>query len=301
MNIPIALRSLIVGFFYCFHASATHAPEFFKKRSEIKPNHYLITSVGGGHIAYKDQISSQRGFSGPALGLFESYERHSEKKLVVWDAFSQFGLQGNGLEGWNQTFSTAFNFRTNFAWMYYLPLSSKLNYYFGPAIQHYSMYRLNPSHGNAALAYDVSTNLGVRGRIECPIPIKTKKTYDFWIFSVKKMETRKLRMGMEVDLPMFGFQSRPPYTGAFDVVGNDPAAELLENFFANTKLATINRFFFLNTQTYLRFPLANGNALQLSYFWQAYRYNYQGQQVRTAAGATMFSFIFRFDANKDIR
>jgi hypothetical protein len=207
----------------------------------------------------------------------------------------------NGLDTWVATNVPVTKFRGNAGLLFYIPTDKRLQWYVGPGLQSYGMFRINLSHGNSAVGFDLSNNVGFRNRLEYPIPFKVSSDRSWWIFKFRKTEYRNLRLGLEVDLPIFGFQSRPAYTGVFDAVGNDPAVELVEELVNHTRFKTLGQFFYLQSRAYFQYPLRNGNRLQMSYLWHGYGNTYLDMPVRTASGALMFSFMFRLDSKPDVR
>lgn len=281
---------------------ATEPKSLKLKARHADANHFVSTGSGSGTLFYRDQLSSPRVYGGPGFSTFTSYERHSPAKLIVIDFLGHMALTTDGSPEWGQNFALAFGIRSNFAWLFNIPIASKSwHLYAGPALQSYSMFRVNSAFGNSALQYDVSNNLGVRSRLEYGVPFRTKNTYSWWVFRIKKAEERRLRLGVEVDLPLVGLQSRPPFAGVLDGTGNVPAFDVISDFINNTQGAFIGRYFYLNTRLYAQYPLRNGNRLQFAYHWHGYQYNYQDQPVRTAGSSMIFSYMFRFDKNNDIR
>lgn len=297
-------RTWLILLGFALHLSEIQAsqPTFWKYKGEKVPvNHFLTTGGGFGAMAYRDQLSSQRAFNGISAGLFQSYELLTPRKLLVTDAMVQFGSLSDG-SGWGGSSSSSILINNTAAFMFHVPRANRrLNWHVGPAAQFYSMIRPNLSFGNGAVGYDVLSGLGVRSRLELPVTLRTQSEEKWWIFKFRKTRERTLRFGWELDVPLLAFNSRPPFVGVLDGVGNDPIGEGVIDFLANTRLRTLGGFFYMNSRLYAQYPFKNGNRLQLSYHWQGYQYNYQDQPVRTAAGALMFSYMFRIDANKDLR
>jgi hypothetical protein len=277
-------------------------PVFWKYKGQKVPvNHFLTTGGGLGAVAYRDQLSSQRAFNGISTGLFQSYELRTLRKLFVVDGMVQFGAATDG-SGWGGSTAATILINHTAAFLFHVPFEkSRLNWHFGPAAQFYGMFRPNTSFGNGALGYDVLSGLGVRSRLELPVTLRTKSEQKWWIFKIRKIQERTLRFGWEIDLPLMALNSRPPFVGVLDGVGNDPISTGVIDFMENTQFGIVGRYFYMNSRLYAQYPLRNGNRLQMSYHWQGYQYNYQDQPVRTAAGALMFSYMFRLDANKDLR
>lgn len=293
---------LLLGFAFLTAETQASQPIFWKYKGEKVPvNHFLTTGGGFGALAYRDQLSSQRAFNGFSAGFFQSYELLTPRKLLVIDGMMQFGAVTDG-SGWGGSSGASFTINNTAAYLFHVPFeSSRLNWHVGPATQFYSMFRPNTSFGNGALGYDVLFGAGVRSRLEFPVTLRTKNERKWWIFKFRKTYERTLRFGWEVDVPLVAFNARPPFVGVLDGVGNDPISTGVADFLANTKLRMLGGYFYMNSRLYAQYPFKNGNRLQMSYHWQGYQYNYQDQPVRTAAGALMFSYMFRIDANKDLR
>lgn len=293
---------LLFGLAVISAPAQANQPAFWKHKGQKVPvNHFLTTGGGLGAVAYRDQLSSQRAFNGISTGLFQSYELLTPRKLLVIDGMAQFGAATDG-SGWGGSTAATILINNTAAFLFHVPFEkSRFNWHVGPAAQFYGMFRPNTSFGNGALGYDVLTGLGVRSRLELPVTLRTKSEQKWWIFKIRKIQERTLRFGWELDLPLLAFNSRPPFVGVLDGVGNDPATTGVVDFLENTKFRLLGGYFYMNSRLYAQYPFKNGNRLQMSYHWQGYQYNYQDQPVRTAAGALMFSYMFRLDANKDLR
>ncbi len=265
-------------------------------------NHFATSGTGFAAVSFRDRLSSPRVYGGPAFSTFSSYERHSPAKLIVIDAMAQFGLTLDGSPEWGQNSAVAFGFRSTAAWLFHLPFQTdSWHWYVGPALQSYSMFRVNNAFGNSAVQYDVSNNIGLRTRFEYGIPFRTDTEFSWWIFRVRKAEQRKLRLGAEFDVALAGLQSRPPFAGVLDGTGNAPVVAVVGDFFDNTRGAIFGQYIYVTSRFYAQYPLRNGNRLQFSYHLHGFGYDYNDQPVRTASSSVLFSYMFRFDKNKDIR
>lgn len=300
------MRKLIilstVAIFWVGVAAANQPGKNLFKKRVADANHFVTSGTGFSGISFRDRLSSPRVYSGPAFSTFSSYERHSPAKIIVLDAMAQFGLTLDGSPEWGQNSASAFGFRNTAAWLFHLPFQSdRWHWYAGPALQTYAMFRVNTAFGNSAVQYDVSNNIGLRTRFEFGIPFSTGTEYSWWIFRVRKAEERKLRLGAEFDIALAGLQSRPPFAGVLDGTGNAPVADVVGDFFDNTRGAVLGQFLYVNSRLYAQYPLRNGNRLQISYHLHGFGYDYNDQSVRTASSTAVFTYMFRFDKNKDIR
>lgn len=291
------LLFLLLGF-----QSEASSPDFWKKKADHKLNNqYFSVGSGLGSMAYRDRVSSPRVFSGVSSGLHQGFEIVSQRRLLVLDGLAFFGAATDGA-GWNGTSSTAITLNNNLAYLFYLPFEkSRLQWQVGPAAIMYGQIRINPDFGNATVGYDVMGALGARSRLELPFMVKSTQARQWWIFKWKETKSRPMRLGWEVDLPLLGFNARPPFVGVLDGVGNDPIATGFADFLNNTRGGVLGSFFYLNSRLYLQYPLRNGNRLQASYHWLGHSSTHLEQAVRSANSAMMFSYVFRFDANPDLR
>lgn len=265
-------------------------------------NRFLIAGGGMGDLSFSDKLTSPLVYEGIALGSFMAYERQAPRSLWVSDFTSTFADTYDDAEGWAENNAQSIVLRQHHALM--LPLRApddRWQVYLGPAMQTYGSFRINSAHGNNAVMYDVGLNVGGKTRLEYAIPLRTKQEYKLWIFRLKKFETRKLRLGWDMDLSVLGWQFRPPYNGILGGVGNDPILAGITDVFDNSRISAIGGFLYLNSTAYVRYPLRNGNRLQLSYNWFGYSYNYLNQPVRQASGLLMGSLMFRIDSKEEVR
>ncbi|MBA4304131.1 MAG: hypothetical protein C0424_07885 [Sphingobacteriaceae bacterium] len=274
--------------------------ELGKNRPPI--NHFLIAGGGLGELQFVDKLTSPRIYEGIAAGGFLAYERQAPRSLWVSDFTGNFADTYDDAGDWAENNAQSIVMRSHHAIM--LPLRAaddRWQLYLGPAMQTYSSFRINTGHGNNAVMYDAGWNVGGKTRLEYSIPLRTKQEYKLWIFRLKKFETRKLRIGWDVDLSALGWQFRPPYNGILAGVGNDPIGAGVEDVLNNSRISVIGGFLYVNSTAYVRYPLRNGNRFQLSYNWFGYSYNYLDQPVRQASGLLMGSFVFRLDAKEEVR
>lgn len=272
------------------------------KKRYADANHFSTSGTGFAAVSFRDRLSSPRVYGGPAFSTFTSYERHSPAKIIVIDAMVQLGVTLDGSPEWGQNSAVAFGFRNTAAWLFPIPFQTdRWHLYAGPALQSYAMFRVNNAFGNSAVQYDVSNNIGLRTRFEYGIPFRTDTEFSWWIFRVRKAEERKLRLGAEFDVALAGLQSRPPFAGVLDGTGNAPVVDVVDDFFNNTRGAVLGQFIYVTSRFYAQYPLRNGNRLQFSYHLHGFGYDYNDQMVRTASSSVLFSYMFRFDKNKDIR
>lgn len=265
-------------------------------------NRFLLLGSGVGTLAFVDQLTSPRIFSGPMGAMSLGYEEIKSKRMFVSDFMLQGSIADDATPSWGQNIANVIAFRWNMAWMWSLRDADKaLQWYAGPALLQYAAIRINPGHGNAAVGYEQSYNLGGRSRLEYRLPLQTRRDYQWWIFKVRKVESRMLRLGWELDLPLFGWQFRPPYNGLLEGVGNDAIAVGAQDIINNSRMELLGSYFHLNSHFYLRYPLRNGNRLQLGYNWMGYSRNYNDMPVRQASGAFTASLMFRLDKQEDIR
>lgn len=271
-----------------------------KSRPSI--NRFLIAGSGFGELSFVDRLTSPRIYEGIAAGGFLAYERQAPRSLWMGDFSASIANTDDGSPDWGQNAAQALVFRNHQALL--LPLRAadeRWQLFVGPAFQGYSTFRINTSHGNNAVAYDVGLNVGGKTRVEYAIPLRTKQEYKLWIFRIKKFETRKLRLGWDLDVSALGWQFRPPYNGILAGVGNDPIVAGAEDVLNNSRIAPAGEFIYLNSTAYMRYPLRNGNRIQLSYNWFGYSYNYLDQPVRQASGLFVASLMFRLDSKEDVR
>lgn len=277
-------------------------PQIEIGKAKPPTNRYLLLGAGVGSVAFVDQLTSPRVYNGPIGALSLGYEEIKTKRMYVSDFMLQAGLPDDGSPSWGQNSANTITFRWNMAWMWALRDADKaLQWYAGPALIQYAAIRINPGHGNAAVGYEQSYNLGGRSRLEYRLPLQTRRDYQWWIFKVRKVESRMLRLGWELDLPLFGWQFRPPYNGILEGVGNDPIGVGAQDILNNSRMEFLGSYFHLNSHFYVRYPLRNGNRLQLGYNWMGYSRNYNDMPVRQASGAFTASIMFRLDSREDIR
>lgn len=277
-------------------------PQIEVGKAKPPSNRFFVLGAGAGSLAFVDELSSPRRFSGVAASSWLGYEKQRTNRLFVTDFATQLSLASDNASNWSPNQAQALVFRWNLAWMWATREADKaLQWYVGPVLLQYGAVRINTAHGNGAVAYEQSYNVGGRSRLEYRLPLQTRRDYQWWIFKVRKVETRAVRLGWELDLPVFGWQFRPPYNGILDGVGNDPIGAGARDMLNNSRLEVAGQYFYLNNHFYLRYPLRNGNRLQLSYNWQAYSRTYLDMPVRQASGVVMASMLFRLDNREDIR
>lgn len=265
-------------------------------------NRYFIGGLGLGELHFVDQLTSPRVYNGLAASAVLAYERQAPRSLWVSDFSSQVANTNDDSPDWGQNMAQSIVLRSHHALL--LPLRAaedRWQWFIGPGVQNYMGFRVNTAHGNNAFTYDASFNVGGKSRLEYSIPLRTKQEYKWWIFRLKKFETRKLRIGWDLDVSALGWQFRPPYNGILAGVGNDPLTAGIEDVFNNSRVAVLGGFVYVNSAAYLRYPLRNGNRFQLSYNWFGFSYNYQNQPVRQASGILMGSLMFRLDAKEEVR
>ncbi len=271
-------------------------------KAKPEANRFLLLGSGVGSLAFVDQLTSPRIFSGHMAAVSLGYEEIKSKHLFVSDLALQFAPTNDGSPSWGQNSAQAISIRWNMAWMRSLRDADKaLQWYAGPALIQYGAVRINQGHGNAGVGYEQSYNAGGRSRLEYRLPLQTRRDYQWWIFKVRKVESRMLRLGWDVDLPLFGWQFRPPYNGILEGVGNDPVGVGARDMLNNSRVELLGSYFHLNSHLYLRYPLRNGNRLQVGYNWMGYSRNYNEIPVRQASGAFTASLMFRLDKQEDIR
>jgi hypothetical protein len=265
-------------------------------------NRSFVLGVGAGNLAFKDELSSPRIYEGNVGTAFMAYEKLKTKRLFVSELAFQGGFTTDGAPSWQENSASALAFRWHMGWLWALrPADKALQWYAGPALLQYVAVRINTGHGNGAVGYEQSYNLGGRSRLEYRLPLSTNRDYAWWIFNLRKIEKRILRVGWELDLPLAGWQFRPPYNGLLEGVGNDAIAVGARDMLNNSRLAFLGNFFYLNSQVYVRYPLRNGNRLQLAYQWMGYSRSYLDMPVRQASGVLVGSLVFRLDQQEDIR
>lgn len=271
---------------------------------KVRPtsNRFLLLGSGVGTLVFVDQLTSPRIYSGTMGSMNLGYENTRPKRMFVADLALQFASTDDGSPSWGQNIAEAVAFRWNMAWMWSLRDADKaLQWYAGPALITYAAVRINQGHGNAAVGYEQSYNAGGRSRLEYRLPLQTRRDYQWWIFKMRKVEKRMLRLGWDVDLPLFGLQFRPPYNGLLEGIGNDAIAVGTQDMINNSRMELLGNYFHLNSHFYLRYPLRNGNRLQLGYNWMGYSRTYKDMPVRQASGAFTASLMFRLDKQEDIR
>lgn len=274
--------------------------EIGKNRPPI--NRFIAAGVGAGELHFIDRLTSPRVYEGVAAAGFLAYERQAPRSLWISDFSSNLATTDDESPDWGQNSAQSVVMRNHHALL--LPLRAaddRWQWYIGPGVQSYLGFRINTAHGNNAVTYDAGLNVGGKSRLEYNIPLRTKQEYKLWIFRLKKFETRKLRIGWDVDVSALGWQFRPPYNGILAGVGNDPIEAGAEDVLNNSRIAVLGGFFYLNSTTYVRYPLRNGNRLQLSYNWFGYSYNYLDQPVRQSSGVLMGSLMFRIDSKEEVR
>lgn len=265
-------------------------------------NRFFVGGVGLGELSFVDQLTSPRVYNGFAASTFMAYERQAPRSLWVSDFSSGVATTDDESPDWGQNTAQSIVLRNHHALL--LPLRAaedRWQWYVGPGVQNYFGLRINTGHGNNAVAYDLGLNVGGKSRLEYSIPMRTKQEYKWWIFKLKKFETRKLRIGWDIDVSALGWQFRPPYNGILGGIGNDPIVAGVEDVLNNSRISVLGGFLYLNSTAYVRYPLRNGNRLQLSYNWFGYSYNYLDQPVRQASGILMGSWMFRLDAKEEVR
>lgn len=277
-------------------------PQIEIGKAKPTSNRFLLLGTGVGTLAFVDQLTSPRIYNGSMGAISLGYEEIKSKRMFVSDFMLQGAIADDATPSWGQNIANAVVFRWNMAWMWSLRDADKaLQWYAGPALIQYAAIRINQGHGNAAVGYEQSYNLGGRSRLEYRLPLQTRRDYQWWIFKVRKVESRMLRLGWELDLPLFGWQFRPPYNGILEGVGNDPIGVGAQDILNNSRMEFLGSFFHLNSHFYVRYPLRNGNRLQLGYNWMGYSRNYNDMPVRQASGAFTASIMFRLDSREDIR
>lgn len=158
--------------------------------------------------------------------------------------------------------------------------------------------RTNPRFMNAGLSYDLFANIGPAIRLDRDFAWK-EKDLRFLFFKSKRKE-RSIRLAWEVDFPVINFISRPNYTTIVNARNGDVVESLGQNIIKNFRINSLNDFVMVNSKMELYYKLRNNNnMLRFAYLWQVYSYNYPNYSVSNVASGVTFSYIFKFDKNKN--
>ncbi|SDK38557.1 hypothetical protein SAMN05421823_102608 [Catalinimonas alkaloidigena] len=157
------------------------------------------------------------------------------------------------------------------------PSEKRYRWWVGGTWSTLATYRYHYLYSNNAYNWDVLTNLNLTAQVDRPL----------------RFLRRDFHLAWRAFVPVVGWAARPYFTSSVGegFLGEDKSH--LSAALASGKVVSLNRFFRLNSQWSLTYPIAGGNALRLTYVWDYYTYASQ-QPVAVAGHALLFSTLFRF-------
>jgi hypothetical protein len=250
--------------------------------------HFLNISGSYNYYKYLDNQISPLLYKGSLAGLNLGFESDGERYKY------QIILGGNIGYLTAQTENVAYS-----ANQYLLNL--KINYlhkignktfnfskYLGANIQTSNIFFENRSLQNASLTYTSINHLALSAEIERQISWKAKKI-NIWFIKINRRD-RELKFNFRLDVPLYFYNIRPPYSTISDFTDGQSTAD-----FSTKSFWIFANAFQLNTTTSITYYLHNSNAFRFTYYWQSYKFTDTFDSYQAAQHTFEFSLLLRFN------
>ncbi len=246
---------------------------------KVERDNWIPFSLGLTYNTVKDAGMSPVTYSGPGIAFSLGYNREREKSInriaftlnsgILMSKYYSDTEKGIGnLSGYNLSYIHLRRLKKI--------MKNRVYWYFGGKFDILANFRTNLQLGNSYSNYEAFASLAPA----------TSLKYDF------KIKKRKLYLYLGMSLPVFSYCVRPNYISVFDFTANLDEEDLINDFFDNGKIATINRLFRLNTNLEFAYRMRNNNMLKFSYLWGFYNYKGGKNKVQAATHGIIFTALF---------
>ncbi len=284
------MKIRVLFFFWLIWGAFAYSQSNFKLSSDSIKYHVISISPSLGSTKSFDQQLSQLHFKGLNFGLnlglefiqsphnyqfklFGTYHQlSSETKMAEYPCYLyEFGFSGSYLHRINSV--------------------KKIPIYLGAAIQHQAIFTNNPNLMNASLTLWSKTNLGIGFKILKTWLLK-ERIYKIGFIKLKQ-RSRYLMANFRLDIPVFSYNDRSPFTTIDNFTDGQSEWELEKevylNFFKSVQLSTQTEFYYF---------LQNGNAFRIAYQWNAFKFDNSYYIYQSAHHQLVLSLIIKLNKNE---
>ena len=226
---------------------------------------YLDIGLGVNFATFRDFATSPLFYSGrPLYAALGQIGMDDQRESQIRFAYSigTFSTDFNG----NDARSTVRTFTLNYLELFQLKALStdRLNFKLGGQLNATANRRTSEDFFNNGEGFDLIATLfgSVKATLDVSRTSDKERRFLFWNYLAKK-RTRTLAYSLNVGIVNSSFRNGFAYTNASAVINED-------DFFVDYEWMLF-RGFRLNSALDYTFFLKNGNAVQFSYLWDAYR------------------------------
>lgn len=252
-----------------------------KDSIEVPKESFFGIAIGLRPQSIRDQLVTEMKYSGSPFYLNLNHIKTKKKTVRSLNIESSIGsLKTNSFEigksnsrfiqpsidqYWNEiSYSHLFQIHSGKAGKLYL----------GTVISHTLNLRLSTRWDNSQINYDISGLL--LGEVAY------QKEFNFWKKSMKFQGSLRL--------PLVGYLLRPPYSGVPDFL--DHEKDLLTDIFSNNYVVWIGDFPKTQIRSFVEFPIASGNKMQIVYNWEYYSFQ-NPSNVQSGAHTLAVNFLLK--------
>lgn len=218
---------------------------------------YLLGGLGTSLYTMQDPTVSPLTYRGGPFALAFGYEKQKTR------AFSRLSLGGDlgALRAANATPQRPMRsstYRIDLTYQHLRWLSApaaRWRWFVGGAYRWHNSVRITPQNDTGMISFFIANSLGAAGGVEHAVEAFGKT----------------LRLNVLAEVPLLSHVVRPSYLNLYNYL--DPENDFVGERFRAGRLATVNRFPAVISNTALTYPIGGENQLRLAYEWAFYHYH----------------------------
>lgn len=251
-------------------------------------NNFFRISIDIKSYKFLDQQTSALSYEGIIPGLQLAYESNKAQQQYGINLIANYGSVIGKTKYANYIANQGYFSLDGFYIHKFSKDSKKFRIFAGLSIQHQACLHYNQNLQNASFTLSIINHLDLNANFERDFSWKSK-SINLWFIKFKRRD-RKVKTSLNIKVPIFFQNYRSPYATISDFSDGENLWSLKKsNYFIFSKAIM------LETNASLSYYLHNGNALRLSYHWQAFRFSDQFFSYQAAYHGFSFSILMKLN------